>query len=110
MRSLLVGLTGCGRAGPINLLDLLLVGAAVNSPWGPLVVKPVGNLVKSLLKTVPVPSQAPKHPIKVLAGRLYLHFPVVQVTQARPAKNPECHAVPLGKKDMVNAFDGGLLR
>ena len=67
-----------------NLLDLLLVGAAVNSPGGPLVFQPVSNLVKPLFQAVPVPPQPPQHPIKVLAGCLYLHLPVVQVTQARP--------------------------
>ena len=79
-----------GRSGHnrTDLLDLLLVGAAVNSPGSPLVVKPIGNLVKPLFKTVPVASQAPKHPIKVLAGRLHLHFPVIQITQARPEMNP----------------------
>ena len=90
MLCLLVCLAGYGRSGHnrTDLLHLLLVGAAVNSPGGPLVVKPVGNLVKPLFKTVPVPSQAPKHPIKVLAGRFHLHFPVVQITQARPEMNP----------------------
>lgn len=79
-----------GRSGQnrTDLLDLLLVGAAVNSPGGSLVVKPIGNLVKPLFETVPVASQAPKHPIKVLAGRLHLHLPVVQITQARPEMNP----------------------
>ena len=70
-----------------DLLDLLLVGAAVNSPGGPPVVKPVGNLVKSLFQAVPVPSQTPKDSIKVLAGSLHLDFPVVQVTQACPERS-----------------------
>ena len=71
-----------------DLLDLLLVGAAVNGPGRPLVVQPVGNLVKALFQAVPVASQAPKHSIKVLTSCFHLHFPVVQITQTSPA--PEC--------------------
>lgn len=68
-----------------NLLDLLLVGAAVNSPRGSLVLQPVSNLVEPLFQAEPVAPQPPQHPIKVLAGCLHLHLPVVQITQACPS-------------------------
>ena len=114
MLCLLVCLACYGGSGHsrTDLLDLLLVGAAVNSPGSPLVVKPVGDLVKSLFKTIPVPSQAPKHPIKVLAGRLYLHFPVVQVTQACPKMNPTVTLSLLARKKWCmpsSSHDGSLL-
>lgn len=74
-----------------DLLDLLLVGAAVNGPGRPLVIQPVGNLVKALFQAVPVASQPSQHSIKVLTGCFHLHFPVVQITQSSPG--PECMSI-----------------
>lgn len=71
-----------------DLLDLLLVGAAVNGPGGPLVVKPVCDLIEPLLQAVPVSSQASKHPIKVVTGCLHLDLPLIQITQACSGNKP----------------------
>ena len=81
------------HAGPAegslaDLLDLLLVGAAVNGPGGPLVVQPMGNLVKSLFQAVPIPRQASEHAIKMLASCLHLHLPIVQIAQTCPDMSP----------------------
>ena len=75
-----------------DLLDLLLVGAAVNGPGGLLVVKPVCNLIKPLFQAVPVSSQASQHPIEVVTGCFHLDLPVVQITQACPGNKPYCCA------------------
>lgn len=76
---------------PPHLLNLQLVGAAVNGPGGgpgcpAPVLDPVGDTVEALLQAVPVAVQPPHQAVEVLASCFHIHPPVVQITQTSPAQ------------------------
>lgn len=74
-----------------HLLNLQLVGAAVDGPGGgpgcpAPVLDPVGHAVEALLQAVPVAVQPPHQAVKVLTGCFHIYSPVVQITQSSPVQ------------------------